>query len=65
VPLKDKWNPPIHLSLNKRESNIIKGKCLGKGISYHMGHESIFVKAMGARWQQSKACDIVKAMDAH
>jgi hypothetical protein len=30
---------------------------LGKGIPDHMGHASISIGAMDARWQWSKACD--------
>jgi hypothetical protein len=41
-------HPP--LSLNSRENSYYKGKGLGKGIPAHVGHASIFVGAMDARW---------------
>jgi hypothetical protein len=55
--LKENWNPLIHLSLEINRKLFHKGKGLGKGILTHVGHASIFIEAMDARWQWSNTCD--------
>jgi hypothetical protein len=50
MPLKENWNPPIHLSLEIKRKLFYKGKGLGKGIPAHVGHASISFGAMDAHW---------------